>query len=415
MTTATTNSSHSSIGPFAPTAAERASHATLSSPAKRVSMSLCAWLCAGLLSISAAEAADGGFSFGRNWEGQLGLGSISPGTSVPTAINTSNLTGLSLIQVSAGTLHSLALADDGNVFSFGWNINGRTGLGTTSGNTLVPAAINTSNLGSRSIVQVSAGAAHNLLLADDGTVFSFGSNDHGRTGRDTSSGETTVATMIDTRNLGGRSIVQVSAGFFHSLLLADDGTVFSFGWNSSGRTGLGTTSGNTTVATLIDTSNLSDRSIVQVDAGALHSLVLADDGSVFSFGSNLSGRTGLGTSSGETLIATMIDTRHLDGRSITQVSGTDSHNLLLAEDGSVFSFGSNVSGRTGLGISSSNTTIARMILPGDVPPGWIVTDISAGGWHSLVIAVPEPATASLLLGIGGFLLSRRRGSRAVIK
>jgi hypothetical protein len=44
-------------------------------------------------------------------------------------------------------------AQGGNVFSFGFNANGRTGLGTDEGNTLVATPIDTSNLGGRTITQ----------------------------------------------------------------------------------------------------------------------------------------------------------------------------------------------------------------------------------------------------------------------
>ena len=36
-----------------------------------------------------------------------------------------------------------------------------------------------------------------------------------------------MATPIDTTNLAGKTITQVAAGEHHSLLLADDGSVFS--------------------------------------------------------------------------------------------------------------------------------------------------------------------------------------------
>jgi alpha-tubulin suppressor-like RCC1 family protein len=76
-----------------------------------------------------------------------------------------------------------------------------------------------------------------------------------------------VATPIDASILGGLAITQLDAGFYHSLLLAEDGHVFSFGRNQSGRTGQGTDSGLTLVATPIDASNLGGHDVVQVDAG----------------------------------------------------------------------------------------------------------------------------------------------------
>ena len=67
-----------------------------------------------------------------------------------------------------------------------------------------------------------------------------------------------------------KSITQAAAGYLHSLLLADDGTVFSFGLNEDGRTGLGTTSGNTLIATPIDTTNLTGKTITAGSRRGIH-------------------------------------------------------------------------------------------------------------------------------------------------
>ena len=57
------------------------------------------------------------------------------------------------------------LADDGTVFSFGSNFAGQTGLGLTTGATLVPTPINTTNLTGLRVTSISAGVAYGLLLA----------------------------------------------------------------------------------------------------------------------------------------------------------------------------------------------------------------------------------------------------------
>ncbi len=203
----------------------------------------------------------------------------------------------------------------------------------------------------------------NLLLADDGSVFSFE--------------EVTTIAPIDTTNLGGRKIAQVSAGWSHNLLLAEDGSVFSFGSNTSGQTGLGTSVGETLVASPIDTTNLGGLKITQVAAGREHSLLLAEDGSVFSFGSNDYGKTGLGTTTGETLVATPIDATNLGEWEITQVAAAWNRSLVLADDGFVFSFGFGGGG-------SVATPIKRTYLM-----GMRVTEISTGIYDSLLVAEPR--------------------------
>ena len=242
-------------------------------------------------------------------------------------------------------------------------------------------------------------------------MFSFGDNTSGRTGQGTSVGNTLIAKQIDMSNLGGRTVTQISAGGDipdgFSLLVANDGTAFAFGSNANGKTGLATSSGNTLVATPIDTTNIGARKITQAIAAPYHSLLLADDGTVFSFGSNDWGRTGLGTTVGDTLIPTPINMTNLGGKNVIQIAAGLYDSYLLTDDGTVFSFGYNAYG--GRGVSSGNTLIATPI---DMTPfaGLRVSTISANS-HVLLIAVPEPS-AFFLLGIGAICLIGYRKARS---
>lgn len=351
------------------------------------------------------------FSFGLNEDGRTGVGTAGINTLVATPIDASQLGGRAIKQVAAGYSHSVLLAEDGAVFTFGANWHGQTGLGMYVGNALVATPIDASRLGGRAIKQVAAGPYANLLLAEDGSVFSFGWNINGRTGLGLEDGDTAVATPIDASNLGGRAIKQVSVGDYHSLLLAEDGSVFSFGDDLFGQTGLGTPYDfdDTVVATPIDASNLGSRAITQVAAGGHHSLLLADDGSVFTFGWNSQGATGLGKGTGTTPVATQIDARHWGNQAITQVAAGRSHSLLLAEDGSVFSFGSNGGGATGLGTDSGFSSIPTLIDMSNLG-GRTITKVEAGWNHSLLLTVPEPGSLSLVgaaaLACMGFLRSK---------
>ncbi len=293
--------------------------------------------------------------------------------------------------------HSLLLASDGTVFSFGDNYYGQTGLNTTNGNTPIATPINTTNLTGKTITQIAAGGNYSLLLASDGTVFSFGSNEYGQTGLNTASGNTLIATPINTANLADKTITQIAAGGDHSLLLASDGTVFSFGLNGweypfwtyiGGQTGLNSDWGNTLIATPIVTTNLAGKTITQIAAGDDHSLLLASDGTVFSFGSNfLVSQTGHNSNGGNITIATPIVATNLAGKTITQIAAGSYHSLLLADDGTVFSFGANYEGRTGLGTTAGNTLIATPIITTNLA-GKAVTQTVAGGGHNLLLTVP---------------------------
>lgn len=219
------------------------------------------------------------FSFGDNGSGRACFGPGIEGNPEATGIDDTNLGGHNIVQIEAGSgafsgygNYSLLLGDDGTVFAFGSNADGRTGMGTTDGATLIPTAIDSTNLMGVSIEQVSAGEAHSLLLSDDGTVYAFGDNLFAATGLNTTAGDTLVATPIDTSQLGASEIIGVSAGDHHSLLLADGGLVFSFGSNIA--TGQGTYVGSTLVATPINQTNLAGRDAIAISAGRMHSMII---------------------------------------------------------------------------------------------------------------------------------------------
>jgi alpha-tubulin suppressor-like RCC1 family protein len=345
-----------------------------------VGVGSCAVAC---IIVPAASA--GVLAFGLNLGGRTGVGTFEGHTPIATPIVATNLSGRRITQSAAGNFHSLVLANDGAVFSFGEGDYGETGLGIGD-DVSVATPIVTTNLGGRKIKQIAAGHALSLLLADDGSVFSFGRNHFGQLGLGSVGGTSSIATPIDATNLGGRKITQVAAGEWYGLLLADDGSVFSMGYNDYGRTGLGVASAETPIATPINATNLGSRKITQVAAGADFSLLLADDGSVFSFGSNAAGRLGQGTAGGFTSIATAIDVTNLGGRKITQIAAGSAHSLLLADDGSAFAFGVAINGQLGIGLPPAGFVASATPIDMTNLGGQKATQLSAGSHHSLMLA-----------------------------
>jgi alpha-tubulin suppressor-like RCC1 family protein len=126
---------------------------------------------------SLALTSDGGvWAWGNNASGQLGDGSIGPdAVPVPTLIS-----GLpSMSAIAAGSNYSLALAADGTVWAWGRNSDGELGIGSATP-TSVP--IPTLITGLPSMSAIAAGLTHSLALAADETVWAWGSNGDGQLG-----------------------------------------------------------------------------------------------------------------------------------------------------------------------------------------------------------------------------------------
>ena len=136
-------------------------------------------------------------------------------------------TGERVVAVSAGRAHSLALAADGSVWSWGRGYSGPLGHGDDEDQQL-PKKIETFT-GQR-VVAVSAGGNHSLAATADGPVWSWG---HGTFGKLGHGDEQHQLLPKKTEGLAGQRVVDVSAGLCHSLALTAEGDVWSWGvgWN----------------------------------------------------------------------------------------------------------------------------------------------------------------------------------------
>jgi alpha-tubulin suppressor-like RCC1 family protein len=117
------------------------------------------------------------WAWGNNEYGQLGTGDTQP-RSTPVAVK--NLRGLDLVDIAAGGWHSVALTADGEVYGWGRGEHGRLGFGDDKSSKMIPQKVHT--LESEFIVQVSCGGTHSVALTNDGRIFSYGRGDHGRLG-----------------------------------------------------------------------------------------------------------------------------------------------------------------------------------------------------------------------------------------
>ena len=106
------------------------------------------------------------YSSGRNYYGQLGIGTTSNYESTPVNVDST----YNFVKVVAGGSFSLALTDDGHVLAWGLNYTGQLGDGTTTDRNS-PVLVN----GLTDVIDISAGLDFSVALKSDGTVWSWGS------------------------------------------------------------------------------------------------------------------------------------------------------------------------------------------------------------------------------------------------
>ena len=109
--------------------------------------------------------------------------------------------GKTIVQVASNDESSYALASDGTVYSWGDNSGGQLGDGTNTDSS-VPVAVKTTGapMDGKTIVQVAAGAPYSLALASDGTIYSWGNNSKGQLGNGTTINYTVPVATSTTGN-----------------------------------------------------------------------------------------------------------------------------------------------------------------------------------------------------------------------
>ena len=346
---------------------------------------------------SLALCSDGTLAaWGDNSYGQLGDNGAEPYSLVPVPVLQSGvLAGKTVIAISAGYEHNLALCSDGTVVAWGYNYDGEVGNNTNT-HSYVPVAVNTSGaLSGRIVIAISAGGDHSLALCSDGTLAGWGSNGGGQLGNNTTADSPVPVAVVQSGVLSSKTIIAISAGAGHCLALCADGTAAAWGYNSSGQLGNNTTTQSSVPVALFQSGLLASKTIIAVAAGASHSLALCSDGTVAAWGYNLDGELGNNMTAQSTVPAAVFQSGVLSGKTVTAIAAGLYHSLALCSDGTLAAWGYNYFGELGNG-STTDSHVPVVASTSTLATGerFVLTNSSPSAYHTLaLVAVPAPMTS----------------------
>ena len=353
---------------------------------------------ADLRALHAPYVADSGarlYGWGSNLNGATGFGFTAGNQTTPRQVGLGTEFFSNWIQVSAGITHTLAINNQGQLFAWGDNGQGALGTGQGSGFWAWPQRVGTAS----NWEYVSAGQHISFAINANGELWAWGATSGSTGGRILGIGEgpgTNVPVRVGTAS----NWRQVSEGQSRSAAINTNGELFSwgyvgiapnpdgpgtytrihptptrvgtasnwrqisvsgfflalnangeiFGWGGWQAAGLEPIPGGHTSLEPIRIGTASNWRQISAGCSSL-SLAINSNGELFSWGLHYNGRTGLGLTSGGTIVPQRIGNA---SNWVRAEAGLDS-GIALNSSGELFSWGSNASGRTGLGVTAGDT------------------------------------------------------------
>lgn len=300
------------------------------------------------------------WAWGSNNVGQVGDNTTTSRLSPVSVVG--GFTDWCQVSASASCCHTLAVRSNGTVWSWGWNQYGQLGSNNTTSARSPVSVVG----GFTDWCQASAGGKHSLAVRCNCTLWSWGSSSYGQLGNNSYSAQSSPVSVVG----GFTDWCQASAGGNHSLAIRTNCTLWSWGYNFLGQLGDNTGVDRSSPVSVV--GGFADW--CQASAGTNHSVAVRTNGTLWVWGFNAEGGLGDGTtinrSSPVSIVGGFTDW--------CQASAGFSHTLALRTNGTLWSWGSNASGKLGDGTTSFRCS------PVSVVGGF--TDwcqVSAGGNHSL--------------------------------
>ncbi len=218
------------------------------------------------------------WGWGQNISGQLGLGNTTSPQTIPVQISS---IGVNEIQkLFCGSTNTFIIKHDGTLWGTGLNTSGQLGLGdNTSRNSFIKIGTETN------WSFISNKSTHTLAIKTDGTLWGTGANTSGQLGLG-------YNTNINTfTQIGLSTWITCSINSSFSIAIRNDNTLWTTGLNTSGQLGLGDLLARNTFTQVV-TGGINTWS--KIATMSLGTGGIKTDGTLWTWGSNSSGQLGLG-------------------------------------------------------------------------------------------------------------------------
>jgi len=246
-----------------------------------------------------------------------------------------------VIEISAGAYHTVALKEDGTVWTWG-NQNFESTDDYDEEQSCNSKAEQVESL--EDIKAIAAGYHHVVALKEDGTVWSWGNNVFGQLGHTDFVVRNNQPMMV----VDLKDVKAIAAGEWHTVALKEDGSIWAWGDNEDGQLGDGRV-----IATNKPVQAIDIEEVVAIASGNCFTVALKQDGTVWTWGLYFY------YDPIENVDIAMTSTQPVCKEGIEDVktiaAGSD-HTIAIKEDGTVWGWGSNFAGQLGAIVIADSDT-----------------------------------------------------------
>ena len=288
------------------------------------------------------------FMFGAGKSGQLGLFSKFDST-FPTLLDRALFHGDAVLVVACGIVHTAVLTECGGVYTFGAGWLGQLGHGNKE-DQHEPRRVPAASFNDERVVMLAAGFSHTVALSEEGRVYTWGRGGSGQLGHNYWGNET-APRLVDPGRFGDKKVVFVSAGGYHTLALTSREQLFTWGEGFSYQLGHGNNC-NELVPTLVGAEAFGGSTALMAACGRSHTLVVTRDGALWACGNGAFGQLGLGHMDSRQSFRqsfVRVGASEFCGVRIAAVYAGHLHSMAVTEDGALWTWGQGDDGRLGNG------------------------------------------------------------------